>query len=509
MMASKRFRSPLLPIHSPSKKERILIAMERAIKGTLFSCSMCGNCLLQETAYICPMLCPKGLRNGPCGSGSSESCCVDPSRPCVWHLIYERAEARGTLDKLLEVQAPLDWSRAGRETWGTVVAEMRTRRLLWPVGYDSIEAWRADLTKLFYDLRQPAWWRGDDQYHSPPSAEPVSQLQAALERGDFVVTAELSPPVGADAEAVRVRAARLKDYIHAANVTQNPMARARMSSMACSKLLVEEGVEPVLQLTARDTNRFGLQAEALGASAVGIHNVLCLTGDPPSNGRGPAGGLPFDLDATQMLWILRRMRDEGTFLDGRAVKGSPRLFLGTAASPGDPIPEHEARRLEKKINAGAQFIQTQLVYDVTGLERWLEALASRDLLSKAHILVGIGPLKSARVARFMREKIPDIVMPARIVHRMEQSGHPEETGVALALELIEEIRHLPGVSGIHLMSVGWESILPRLVQEAALMSKAVEPEAAVERNASNAETHSSPPSVMIQLHGHNRNRIQQ
>jgi methylenetetrahydrofolate reductase (NADPH) len=498
-MLTKRFRSPFLPIHSLSSKERILIAMERAIKGALFNCSMCGNCLLQETAYICPMLCPKGLRNGPCGSGSSESCCVDPSRPCIWHLIYEQTEARGTLDRLLEVQAPLDWSRAGHETWGTVVAGMRTRGLLSPVRFDSIETWRAELTQLLHDLRQPTWWQGDDEYHPPSSAEPVSRLQAALERGEFVVTAELSPPVGADAGTVRQKAVRLKDYIHAANVTQNPMARARMSSMACSTLLVEEGVEPVLQLTARDYNRFALQAEALGASALGIRNVLCLTGDPSTNSRGPAGGLPFDLDATQMLWILRRMRDEGAFLDGRPVKGTPKLLLGTAASPGDPMPEHEARRLEKKINAGAQFIQTQLVYDVTGLQRWLDALASRDLVSKAHILVGVGPLKSARVARFMRDKIPDIVMPARIVDLMERSEQPQETGLALALELIEEIRHLPGVSGIHLMSVGWESILPRLLQEAALISGVATSKTAVERNASNEKTRSSTPLGTTEL----------
>ena len=149
-MLAKRFRSPFLPIQPVPKRERALIAMERAIKGALFNCSMCGNCLLQETAYICPMLCPKGLRNGPCGSGSSESCCVDPSRPCVWHLIYDRAEARGTMDRLLEVQAPLDWSRVGRETWASAVAEMRSRGLLSPGRFDGIEAWRSELAQLFH-----------------------------------------------------------------------------------------------------------------------------------------------------------------------------------------------------------------------------------------------------------------------------------------------------------------------------------------------------------------------
>jgi methylenetetrahydrofolate reductase (NADPH) len=249
-----------------------------------------------------------------------------------------------------------------------------------------------------------------------------------------------------------------------------------MSSLACSALLLEEDVEPILQLTARDYNRLGLQSEALGASALGIHNILCLTGDPPTNSRGPAAGLPFDLDAAQMLWILRRMRDEGQFLDERPIKQPPSLFLGTAASPSDAMPQHEALRLEKKINAGAQFIQTQLVYDTELLERWLEALAARELLNKVHILVGIGPLRSVRVAHYMLEHIPDIAMPVKLVERMENSPDPEETGLEITLELIDQVRHLPGVSGIHLMSVGWETILPRLLREAGMFTLPVRPD---------------------------------
>lgn len=471
MATARRFRAPFLPISPPPAKERPLIGLERLIKGALFTCSMCGNCLLQETAYICPMQCPKGLRNGPCGSGAADGCCVDPSRPCVWHLIYERAESQGTLDRLLEVQAPLDWTRAGRETWGTVVAEARSRKLLSPRYLRHTDTWRERMQQLFKDIRQPEWWQGDDRYHRPLSSEPTSGLQAALIRNEFVVTAEISPPISADSEQIRGKARQLRNMIHGANVTQNPMATPRLSSLACSALLREEGVEPILQLTARDFNRLVLQSEALGASALGIHNILCLTGDPPTNSAGPAAGLPFDLDATQMLWILRRMRDEGQFLDGRPIKQPPALFLGTAASPSDSVPEHEARRLEKKINAGAQFIQTQLVYDINLLERWLAALEARDLLTKVHILVGIGPLRSVRVARYMLEHIPDITVPAQLVTRLERSAAPEKTGLEIALTLIEQVRRLPGVSGIHLMSVGWEAILPRLLSEADLFTR--------------------------------------
>jgi methylenetetrahydrofolate reductase (NADPH) len=467
MKTVRRFREPYLPIHPPSPGERFVIALEKLVKGTLFSCSMCGNCLLQETAFICPMLCPKGLRNGPCGSGSSEACCVDPARPCVWHLIYERAEKRGALDKLLEVQAPLDWSRVGHETWGTVIAEARKQGLLAP-GRARTPGRRDQVDQMFRDIRQPDWWQGDDQYHPPASPEPVSGLQAALEQGEFVVTAEISPPAGASASKVREKAIRLRGLIHAANVTQNPMATTRMSSLACSLLVAQQGIEPVLQLTARDYNRFVLQSEVLGASALGVHNVLCLTGDPPTSSHGPVGDLPYDLDATQMLWILRRLRDEPRFLDGRPLKTPPKLFLGSAGSPNDPNPRHEAQRLEKKINAGAQYIQTQLVYDIASLERWLEALAEHDLLAKVHILVGIGPLRSVRTARYILERIPDISMPPHFVEMMERSYDPEETGLEIALELMQKVRTLSGVSGVHVMSVGWESVLPRLLSEAGL-----------------------------------------
>ncbi|HSF81943.1 MAG TPA: methylenetetrahydrofolate reductase, partial [Anaerolineales bacterium] len=286
--------------------------------------------------------------------------------------------------------------------------------------------------------------------------------------GEFVLTAEVTPPADSNTEEVLQAAVGFRDVVHAANVTQNPMATTRMSSLACSALLIEAGVEPVLQLTARDHNRFILQSEALGATAFGISNILCLTGDPPTKSRGPAAGLPFDLDATQMLWILRRMRDKAQLLDGRPLKKPPTLFLGTAASPNDPMPQHEARRLEKKINAGAQFIQTQLVYDTSKLKGWLDALEARDLLQKVHILVGIGPLRSVRVAHYMREHIPDISIPQEIVDRLDRSLDPKETGLEIALELIDQIKVLPGVSGIHLMSLGWEAIIPRLLQEVSL-----------------------------------------
>jgi methylenetetrahydrofolate reductase (NADPH) len=318
---------------------------------------------------------------------------------------------------------------------------------------------------MFAHIRQPAWWQGDEHYHSPASSGPVSGLQAALERGESVVTAEVKPPVGSNVSKIEEQVEQLFGLIHAANVTQNPMATPRMSSLASCLLLARQGIEPVLQLTARDYNRLAFQSEVLGAAALGIHNLLCLTGDPPTAGRNPAGQLPYDLDATQMLWILHRMRDNSTFLDGREIDKPPGLFLGAAGSPSDPNLDHEALRLEKKINAGAQFIQTQLVYDIEALTRWLEALDRRDLLDKVYILIGFGPLRSVKVAQYIQDNIQDIKIPISLIEKLEKSLNPQETGLEITLELIHKVRSLPGVSGIHIMALGWEKILPRLLSE--------------------------------------------
>ncbi len=467
----RRFRAPFLPVRRPSSHaERVLVTLERAIKGWLFACSMCGNCLLQETAFICPLRCPKGLRNGPCGSGSMERCCVDPDRPCVWCLIYQRAERTGRLDRLLEVQAPLDWTRVGHDTWRPLLRLAWQKGLLSPRHLSGREAWLQQVEQLFYEVRQPDWWQGDDAYHPPRSDQSVSRLQAAFQRGEFVVTAEIAPPLSASGESVQKKADSLRPFITAGNITDNPMATARASSLACSLLLLQRGVEPVLQVTARDHNRLSLQSKVLGASLLGVRNVLCLTGDPPMDGPGPPGALPFDLDAVQIVWILRRMRDQGVFFDGRSLKEPPGLFLGATGTPSAADLAMEARRLHKKINAGAQFVQTQLVYDLDAFETWLEALDKRNLLSKAHVLAGIGPMRSVRAARYMAESVPGVQVPGAILTRMEQASDPCEEGVQIALELIERLKGMPGVSGVHLMAMGWESVVPRLVKEAGLTS---------------------------------------
>ena len=451
---------------------RAFTVFERAVKGALFGCRMCGNCILQETAFVCPMTCPKGLRNGLCGGATPERCEVDPSRPCTWYMIYERAEKMGREERLLEINAPLDGNRAGHETWLDMLGKWRE----WEQGphplhfFTDREQFNQDWDSYFYRLRQPDWWQGDSAYHPPAYENPASVLEANLRAGNFVTTAEIAPPLGASGDVVCKKAAWLKDYVAAVNFTDNASASARMSSIASSKICLDSsGLEPVMQLQARDRTRVVIESDAMGAAGLGIRNILCLSGDHHRFGPGPmAKPDQFDMDAVQVLWMLRRMRDEGVYLDGREIKQRPMWFLGAAASPFGAPPKYEAIRAEKKVNAGAQFIQTQPIFDYDRFTDWLEALDKRCLLDKVYILPGLIPLKSARAAHFMAEEVPGVVIPDDIVKRMDAAGDKQgqqEEGVAIALEMIEKLKNTPGIDGMHIMAVHWEEIVPRLVEE--------------------------------------------
>ena len=236
-------------------------------------------------------------------------------------------------------------------------------------------------------------------------------------------------------------------------------------------MAIQQDAEPVMQIAARDRTRMGLQSEAIGASALGVRNVLCLSGDHSRMGPPPLGRSDIiDIDSIQMLWILRRMRDEGRYMDGRKIKFPPQLFLGAAAAPYASRPEFQAIREHKKINAGAQFFQTNLVYDTDRFEIWLNHLAKRNVLDKVYILVGITPLKSLKMAQYMHNDVPGVTIPEPMLKRLENAGDGvQEEGVAIALEIIEAIQGKQGVDGIHLMAVGWEEIVPRIVTEAGLL----------------------------------------
>jgi methylenetetrahydrofolate reductase (NADPH) len=470
LFSPARYQPPYYPFQRQPAGVQAFTAFERVIKSALFSCRMCGNCLLQETAFICPMTCPKGLRNGPCGGSTVEHCEVDPSRPCTWYLIYQRAERMGRLDTLLEIQAPIDGNQAGHETWLDVIRHATSGKYTLSLAdvFDT-EKRSAVWDQFFYDLRQPDWWKGDAEYHPPASMEPVSELQANLQSGRFTITSEIAPPLTVSTGAMMRKVELLKPLVAAANFTDNASALPRMSSLASAHLCLEGGLEPVLQLQARDRDRYALQSEAVGAYAMGIRNVLCLSGDHMSLGPAPAPApAQNDMDAIQLLWMLRRMRDEGLYLDGRNMKNPPQFFLGAAASPYAALPAYEAIREEKKINAGAQFFQTQPIFDHGRFLDWLEALDKRNLLGKTYILAGIIPLKSAKAAHFMADDVPGVFIPEALVKRMDDAADQQEEGVAIALELIERLKATPGVGGLHIMAVHWEEIVPRLIEEGHL-----------------------------------------
>lgn len=476
----RRWQPPYYPFKREPFGSRILAMVERWVKGPMFGCRMCGNCLLQETAFICPMECPKGARNGPCGGSTEAHCYVDPTRPCIWFKIYQRAFAMGREEKLLEVLPPLDWDKVGTETWGDVfsgVREVGVRKFVRGMSSRS-PVRRAEMwDSVFRPIREPLWWEGDSEYHAQGYDEPISELERQLSAGKFVVTAEVAPPVSTATGKLCRNVEMVKPYVTAINFTDNPSATPRMSSLACSVMAIENGAEPVLQIAARDRTRTGLQSEVIGASALGVRNVLCLSGDHSRMGPPPLGRSDIlDIDSVQMLWILRRMRDEGRYIDGRSISNPPKFFLGAAGAPYASRPEYQAIREHKKVNAGAQFFQTNLVYDIPGFEIWLEHLARRDILDKVYILVGITPLKSLKMAQYMHNDVPGVIIPESILKRLEQAGDgAAEEGVQIALEIIESIKGLVLINGIHLMAVGWEDIVPRIVTEAGLLPETFVP----------------------------------
>jgi methylenetetrahydrofolate reductase (NADPH) len=471
---SRRWQPAFYPFRKEKFASRLLAKTELLIKGPLFGCRMCGNCLLQETAFICPMECPKGMRNGPCGGTTpSKDCYIDETRKCIWYAIYKNAEKMGREEMLLEVLPPLDWEKVGTETWGEVVRQIRkvgTGKFIKDFLSKDKEKKSTTWNSVFKTIRQPDWWHGDSDYHAPAYKEPVSELERRLRSGKFVVATEVTPPLSANTEKLAADIELVKPYVAAINFTDSSSARPRMSSIACSKVALDYGVEPVLQIAARDTTRTGLQSDIIGVNELGIFNILCITGDSAKVGPSPMSNMNMlDIDSVQMLWILRRMRDEGIYLDGRKMKNPPKLFLGAASSPFASDPSLQAIRDHKKVNAGAQFIQTNLVFEADRLDTWLEQLDKRNILDKVYILIGIAPLKSYKAAEYLHTKVPGVNLPDNVLSRMEKAGEgaPEE-GIQIVLELIDSIKKKKGVNGIHIMSLGWESAVGRIVTESGL-----------------------------------------
>jgi methylenetetrahydrofolate reductase (NADPH) len=298
----------------------------------------------------------------------------------------------------------------------------------------------------------------------------AGRLREILKAGRFAVTAECGPPKGADPQAVLRKGGLLKDHVDAVNVTDNQTAVVRMCSMAACTLLLQEGIDPVLQMVTRDRNRIALQSDLLGASSLGIRNVLCLSGDHQSFGNQPEALGVFDLDSVQFIQVARQMRDEARVLGGDSLSAPPDLFIGAVANPfADPL-SFRVMRLAKKIKAGAEFIQTQCIYNLRRFDEWMSMVRDSGLHQRAYILGGVTPLKSARMAKYMKEKVAGMDIPDDVIKRIS-SVPPKaqrEEGLKIAAETIEALRSMEGVRGVHIMAIEWEEAVPQLVELSGL-----------------------------------------
>jgi methylenetetrahydrofolate reductase (NADPH) len=302
------------------------------------------------------------------------------------------------------------------------------------------------------------------------SPKTPSRLEKILRAGQLAVTSECGPPRGSDPAHIIHKAGLIKDHVDAVNITDNQTSVCRLCSLAACIRLKLLGLEPVLQMVVRDRNRIALQSDILGAASFDIHNLLCLSGDHQRFGDSAQGQNVFDLDSMQLIQTVRRMRDEGTFLGGDSIDRPPAMFVGAAANPfADPF-EIRVPRLAKKVAAGAEFIQTQCIYNLEKFEAWMAQARDRGLPEKVFILGGVTPLKSAGMARYMKTKVPGMDVPDEVVKRM--AGVPKDKqaaeGVTICVETIQRLKEVKGVSGFHVMAIEWEERVPEIVERSGL-----------------------------------------
>jgi methylenetetrahydrofolate reductase (NADPH) len=300
-----------------------------------------------------------------------------------------------------------------------------------------------------------------------------SKLEKILRSGQFAVTGECGPPRGADPDVVRNKCQLLKNKADAFNITDNQTSVVRMSSIASSVIMIQEGMEPVMQMVCRDRNRIAIQSDILGAAALGNKNILCLSGDHQKFGDHPQAKNVFDIDSIQLIRTVRLMRDEGKFLGGDEIKGAPKLFVGAAANPfADPF-EIRVPRLAKKVAAGVEFVQTQCIFNLKKFGEWMKAVVDRGLHEKVFILGGVTPFKSFGMARYMANNVPGMDVPDELLQRMKGTAKEKqaEEGIAMAVETIKQLREMTGIAGVHIMAIEWEEKVGEIAEKAGLLPR--------------------------------------
>jgi 5,10-methylenetetrahydrofolate reductase len=303
------------------------------------------------------------------------------------------------------------------------------------------------------------------------SVKSGSSLERVLDSGQFAVTAEAGPPKGSSADVMIRKGELLKDACDAVNVTDNQIAMVRMSSLAGCVLIKQTGAEPILQMAVRDRNRLALQSDILGAAALGLRNVLCLAGDHPRLGNHPDSMGVYDIDPIHLIQMIKTLRDERKLLNGQSISGEVPMYIGAVTNPRLDESGLGLLGLRKKIGVGADFFQTQAVFDLQSFRNWMEQVRQQGLHERAHIIASVLPIKSVEMARRMREGIPGLLIPEDLVLRMEQAPDAKDVGIRFCVELIEQLRAVPGVHGVHIMAVAWEEAVPRIVKEAGLLPR--------------------------------------
>jgi methylenetetrahydrofolate reductase (NADH) len=300
-----------------------------------------------------------------------------------------------------------------------------------------------------------------------------SRLEKVLRSGKFAVTGECGPPRGADADVIRKKCALLKNNADAFNITDNQTSVVRMSSISSSIIMMQEGLEPVMQMVCRDRNRIAIQSDILGGAALGIKNMLCLSGDHQKFGDHPQAKNVFDLDSIQLIQTVRAMRDDGKFLGGDEIKGAPKLFIGAAANPfADPF-EIRVPRLAKKVAAGVEFVQTQCIFNMAKFREWMKGVVDRGLHEKVFVLGGVTPFKSFGMARYMANNVPGMDVPDELLKRMKDTPkeNQAEEGITIAVETIKQLQETPGVAGVHIMAIEWEEKVGVIAEKAGLLPR--------------------------------------
>ena len=431
--------APALRLLGRRRAEALLHPIERRAKRLLFDCRECGQCVLSATGMACPMNCPKTMRNGPCGGVRPDGRCeVRPGMRCVWVEATEGTKRIAGVERArpTPLLPAIDVRRARRSTWIEVVEGRRDPAFQPPVG-----------ERTTPEARQSA-------------------LERACRAGEFVVTVEIAPPDSADPAPLLDRAAVFAGLVDAMNVTDGAGGNCHMSSAAASAVLAANGFEAVYQIACRDRNRIAIQGDILGAAALGVRNVLCLTGDDVSQGDHPQAKPVFDLDAVSLLHIARGMCDQGEFASGRKLQTAPDLFVGATANPFVPPFVDRVANLEKKIVAGARFIQTQFCFDVAMFEAFMLEVRRRGLHERAHLIVGVGTLSSAKALAWMAAHVPGVHVPAGVLERIGRAPDQRLEGQRVCIETIAALRDIEGVAGVHVMGHRNEDALASILRHA-------------------------------------------